>query len=56
MRIVGILLAAGKGERFGGDKLLAPLPGGPERGTPRGRSGGTQDGAGVAGDDSHRAP
>jgi molybdenum cofactor cytidylyltransferase len=36
MRIVGILLAAGKGERFGGDKLLAPLPGGPERGTPLG--------------------
>jgi molybdenum cofactor cytidylyltransferase len=36
MRIVGILLAAGKGERFGGDKLLIPLPGGPERGTPVG--------------------
>jgi molybdenum cofactor cytidylyltransferase len=26
--IVGILLAAGRGERFGGDKLLALLPGG----------------------------
>jgi len=25
MRIVGILLAAGRGERFGGDKLVAPL-------------------------------
>jgi molybdenum cofactor cytidylyltransferase len=27
--IVGILLAAGRGVRFGGDKLLAPLPSGP---------------------------
>jgi molybdenum cofactor cytidylyltransferase len=27
MDIVGILLAAGSGERFGGDKLLVPLPG-----------------------------
>ena len=27
MKLVGILLAAGRGERFGGDKLLAPLPG-----------------------------
>ncbi len=26
--VVGILLAAGRGERFGGDKLLALLPGG----------------------------
>lgn len=26
MNIVGILLAAGRGERFGGAKLLAPLP------------------------------
>ena len=25
--IVGVLLAGGRGERFGGDKLLAPLPG-----------------------------
>jgi molybdenum cofactor cytidylyltransferase len=27
VNIVGILLAAGAGERFGGEKLLAPLPG-----------------------------
>ncbi len=27
MNVVGILLAAGTSERFGGDKLLAPLPG-----------------------------
>ena len=27
MRIVGILLSAGRGARFGGAKLLAPLPG-----------------------------
>ncbi|MET0066401.1 MAG: nucleotidyltransferase family protein [Candidatus Thiodiazotropha sp.] len=26
--IVGVLLAAGRGERFGGDKLMAHLPGG----------------------------
>ncbi|HXU70359.1 MAG TPA: nucleotidyltransferase family protein [Polyangia bacterium] len=25
MRVVGVLLAAGRGERYGGDKLLAPL-------------------------------
>jgi molybdenum cofactor cytidylyltransferase len=31
-RIVGVLLAAGRGERFGGDKLLAPLPAGPNAG------------------------
>jgi len=39
MRIVGILLAAGKGARFGGDKLLAPLrvaAGGIPAGTPIG--------------------
>ncbi len=28
LRVVGILLAAGRGRRFGGDKLLAMLPGG----------------------------
>ena len=27
-RVVGILLAAGAGRRFGGDKLLSPLPSG----------------------------
>jgi len=31
-RIVGVLLAAGRGERFGGDKLLAPLLAGPDAG------------------------
>ena len=31
-RIVGVLLAAGRGERFGGDKLLVPLPAGPHAG------------------------
>jgi molybdenum cofactor cytidylyltransferase len=31
-RIVGVLLAAGRGERFGGGKLLAPLPAGPNAG------------------------
>lgn len=33
MRIVGLMLAAGSGQRFGGDKLLAPLADGPWRGT-----------------------
>ena len=32
-RIVGVLLAAGRGERFGGGKLLVPLPAGPQSGT-----------------------
>jgi len=32
MRIVGVLLAAGRGERFGGGKLVAPLPAGPNAG------------------------
>jgi molybdenum cofactor cytidylyltransferase len=39
MRIVGILLAAGEGARFGGAKLLAPLPSaahGASAGTPIG--------------------
>ncbi len=35
MRIVGILLAGGRGRRFGGDKLLAPLPA-PAAGVPAG--------------------
>jgi molybdenum cofactor cytidylyltransferase len=32
MRIIGILLAAGRGERFGGGKLLVPLPAGSHAG------------------------
>ncbi|MBS0321623.1 MAG: nucleotidyltransferase family protein [Proteobacteria bacterium] len=36
MAVVGILLAAGKGERFGGAKLLAPMASGPSRGVPVG--------------------
>jgi molybdenum cofactor cytidylyltransferase len=39
VRVVGILLAAGRSERFGSDKLVAPLPhssGDVERGTPIG--------------------
>ena len=39
MRVVGILLAAGRSERFGSDKLAAPLPhssGDVEAGTPIG--------------------
>ena len=32
MRIIGILLAAGRGERFGGGKLVAPLRAGPNAG------------------------
>jgi len=39
MRVVGVLLAAGRGARFGGAKLLAPLPGpahGVSAGTPIG--------------------
>ena len=35
MRVVGILLAAGRGSRFGGDKLMAPLPA-PAHGVPAG--------------------
>jgi molybdenum cofactor cytidylyltransferase len=31
-RIVGVLLAAGRGERFGGGKLVAPLRAGPNAG------------------------
>jgi molybdenum cofactor cytidylyltransferase len=34
MRIVGVLLAAGRGSRFGSDKLLAPLSEGGAAGTP----------------------
>lgn len=33
-RIVGVLLAAGQGSRFGGDKLLAPMPVGADRAEP----------------------
>jgi molybdenum cofactor cytidylyltransferase len=39
MRVVGLLLAAGRGARFGGSKLLAPLPSashGVSAGTPLG--------------------
>jgi molybdenum cofactor cytidylyltransferase len=36
MRVIGILLAAGRGERFGGGKLVAPLPAGPNAGVPVG--------------------
>jgi len=32
-RIVGVLLAAGRGERFGGEKLAMPLPAGPHAGS-----------------------
>jgi len=35
-RIVGILLAAGRSERFGRDKLAVPLPSGPDAGVPVG--------------------
>ena len=35
MRVVGILLAAGRGSRFGGDKLMAPLRA-PAHGVPAG--------------------
>jgi molybdenum cofactor cytidylyltransferase len=35
VRVVGVLLAAGRGTRFGGDKLLAPLPSA-SRGVPAG--------------------
>lgn len=38
MRIVGILLAAGRGTRFGGPKLLAPLPDGTPLGVAAARS------------------
>jgi len=31
-RIVGVLLAAGRGQRFGGGKLVVPLPAGPNAG------------------------
>ncbi len=43
MRIVGILLAAGQGARFGGGKLLAPLPA-----TSHGVAAGTPIGAAAA--------
>jgi len=36
MRITGVLLAAGRAERFGGDKLLARFGEGPHAGTPIG--------------------
>lgn len=36
MRIVGILVAAGRGERYGGDKLRVPLPDGVDVGVPIG--------------------
>ena len=32
MKVIGVLLAAGRAERFGGAKLLAPLPRGPNAG------------------------
>jgi len=44
--VVGILLAAGRGERFGGDKLLARLGSQPSRATCGDRGGAAQDSAG----------